>query len=1246
MTKTAQHSLTFRLWIRLRGFLALLIVLFGIVVGLVSLILPNEELYKPYVVDMLAKSWGKQVEITKISGKWYGFGPFFSIDGLVISDPQEDEVVVQNASLKINVFQYLIPGGSTGIKLGVSDIEVGFERKKTGKIVLTDSNIKKESFSKKLEDILSTGTLFVNNLSINLRDSIHDTHNKINSKITVQQNKNHKAFSLELQSEALADKFIIKSITKKSKEFMKESNWYIETDNLSLSGLGVLINQKYLPKALVDAQVWLSTKKGNVNDLVATANFHDKLFSQGDNEYDIIGDAELVYKGTKKDWQAELVIKDIETKSISQERIVIQLLRKDNFIYLKADVLDIPLLKAITQIVNISNDEFNSLALNGKLTDVTIKYDVNLRRIVDTNIEFHQIDFSADFLQLNNMTGSLSLHNDQIRLLIDSDQGSAEIPGIIRGKVQWDKLLMTAQTSMQDDDLDIKINSLWCDCNDFIIDGAARVSYDKQLFMDLTFAVYDATVNQLYKYWPSIKWKPKILNFLDQALISGSVEQGMIIYHGQTSDYPFENNEGIFWTKSNLKNARIKYHKDWPVVDGFDAVVDTINTELLVKSRKGHVLDAKIDNVVAHIGNFKKPLLTVDIKAHGKDNFLIDFLKKSPMKNGINVLKEDIVLKGKQSINVKLAMPLDKPNFKVEPIGNIEFSNTDFQMGQFQLQDLKGVLNFKGFSLILNDIKSKFLNQDVIASGEIINKLGSDTQLNILLKGDYDVENFETVLGLKLPATGASPWLFTVSNTEADSKLISFKGESDLTGIKLDIPEPFAKPAQQSAPFSISCTLPCIDTGWDMSYADKLSSHFKLNLNSNEFQLNKLVFGDETQATINKPYGGNIDILDVDKWISLFSSNKNTDQSKALSESLPFKQMSLHVNTLVFMARELHDVNIDVVMTDDAIVFNIKGINIEGKVTVSNDIERRGIIVQLEKLHWQIPEKEIIETVVSQVTSSYPALHVWIGDFVYDGIPLGESSIEVRPVVEGIRVEKFNTSSQLLKLNINGVWLREHTQGSKGISKFNIIMTSPNIAEFLATLGFAAPISQADTIIDMRAQWLDLPGQFEIKNISGQMRIEVGKGEVVDADPGMGRILGLFSLTNLPRRLILDFKDVFGKGLHFQSMQGDFTLEEGQAYTDNFVIDSSSAEILIKGHTGLANQDYDQMVIVTPRVGRILPTIGAITGGAVGAAAGFLVQGMFHKGLKKVGKIIYKVTGSWDNPIITLIETKETGPIE
>lgn len=1225
MTKTAHHSLLFRLWIKLRGLIAALIILTGIIIGLISLILPNDKLYKQYIVDFLSDQWGKKVEIESISGKWSGYGPYFKIKKFVI--PDKDGIIVQDASINVNLIKYLIPGGSTGISLGVNDIEIDIERKDSGKIVLKEKQKDKESFSDILEKLLTTGTLQVDNLSLNIYDSISNRNNRVNSRITVQQTENKRAFALELDSKDVAKSITIKAIAENQYDFMKQASWYVDVNKLSLSQLGKIINKSYLPHAFAQAQVWFSTKDGNIANLVGKAELKNEMFS---DKSEITGILELVYKGDKKDWKAELSIKNIKTESITQDKIIINIQRKASFIYLNADVLDISLLKAITQVLNITNDEFDGLDIKGKLSNVAIKYDINLRRIVDTDIQFQQLDVAAVFGAFSSLSGAISFHDEQIRLMIDSDNGSVVLPNYIRGGVNWDKFLFTAQTSMHDDDIDIVINSLWCDCQDFIIDGAARVAYDEQLWLDLTFAVYQAKVTQLYKYWPSSVWKPNILNFLDKALVAGVVEKGMIMYHGLVKQYPFVDKQGVFFTKSDLQHATIKYHDDWPVVSEFNAIVGTINRQLLINSNKGQVLGAQIKHVKAGIENFSLPILTVEVEAQGQDNYLIDFLKQSPMRKGLGILNQDILLVGQQDINVKLDIPLAQPDIKVEPKGEINFKQTDFQMGQFQLEKLNGLIDFEGFSLNLKDLQSKFLNREVEVSGEILNHPNKATTIDILLNGRYNIKDFESILDFKLPAQGASPWTFSISNKNNNDT--RFTAKSDLFGSQIQVPEPFNKTEQQKTPFSIGCLLPCTDGKWDMTFDDKLKTNFKFDLASNEFQLDKMVFG-----VSEDKFGGQIDVVDVDKWIGIITNKSHKGESN--TNNLPFDSMSLHIDKVIFMARELLNVDVVVINNEEDIQFVINGDKIKGSIIVANDIDQKGIIIQLEKLHWQALDIEMIEQSSEGVSSDYPALHVWIGDFIYDDIPLGVTSIEVRPVSEGIRVEKFTTQSELMSLNINGTWFRD--RGKNGLSQFDIIMTSKNIAEFLSELGFEVPISQADTIIDLQAQWHDFPSQFEIKNVNGKMRIEIGEGDVIDAKPGIGRVLGLFSLTNLPRRLILDFKDVFGKGLHFESMQGDFNIKNGEAYTDSFVIDSSSAKISVSGKTGLAGQDYDQTVVVVPRVGRIIPTIGAITGGAIGAAAGFFVQGMFRKGLKKVGKIVYKVTGSWDEPNIELIETEE-----
>jgi uncharacterized protein YhdP len=127
-------------------------------------------------------------------------------------------------------------------------------------------------------------------------------------------------------------------------------------------------------------------------------------------------------------------------------------------------------------------------------------------------------------------------------------------------------------------------------------------------------------------------------------------------------------------------------------------------------------------------------------------------------------------------------------------------------------------------------------------------------------------------------------------------------------------------------------------------------------------------------------------------------------------------------------------------------------------------------------------------------------------------------------------------------------------------------------------------------------------------------------------------LLGLLSIQSLPKRLSLDFRDVFDSGFSFDEARGTFTMENGLARTDDVVLDSSAAQISISGSTDLVDQQYDQLLTVRPGLGNTLPVIGAIAGGPVGAAAGLALQGLLHEELGDASQVQYTITGSWEEP--------------
>jgi uncharacterized protein YhdP len=125
-------------------------------------------------------------------------------------------------------------------------------------------------------------------------------------------------------------------------------------------------------------------------------------------------------------------------------------------------------------------------------------------------------------------------------------------------------------------------------------------------------------------------------------------------------------------------------------------------------------------------------------------------------------------------------------------------------------------------------------------------------------------------------------------------------------------------------------------------------------------------------------------------------------------------------------------------------------------------------------------------------------------------------------------------------------------------------------------------------------------------------------------------------VPDLPRRLKGDFSDLFEDGFVYKQIEGTFNIERGNAYTNDLSLDGSLARIDIAGRTGLANEDYDQVITVTPKVSDSLPLMPI-----------WLVEKAIHYELiNKLFAYQYTVTGSWDEPSVTriVIEKESDSP--
>jgi uncharacterized protein YhdP len=136
-------------------------------------------------------------------------------------------------------------------------------------------------------------------------------------------------------------------------------------------------------------------------------------------------------------------------------------------------------------------------------------------------------------------------------------------------------------------------------------------------------------------------------------------------------------------------------------------------------------------------------------------------------------------------------------------------------------------------------------------------------------------------------------------------------------------------------------------------------------------------------------------------------------------------------------------------------------------------------------------------------------------------------------------------------------------------------------------------------------------------------------------------MIGVMSVVALPRRLSLDFRDVFNKGFGFDRIRGRFKLNNGQTFTCNLSLEGPAAQIGVIGRAGLVDRDYDQTAVVSASFGNALPVVGAALGGPAVAAVVLIFSQIFKKPLSEVGQVYYRITGSWDEPVIETVTAEQ-----
>jgi len=372
---------------------------------------------------------------------------------------------------------------------------------------------------------------------------------------------------------------------------------------------------------------------------------------------------------------------------------------------------------------------------------------------------------------------------------------------------------------------------------------------------------------------------------------------------------------------------------------------------------------------------------------------------------------------------------------------------------------------------------------------------------------------------------------------------------------------------------------------------------------------------------------GAADTVRFDDWLSL---SRDGNKKTGAADRIRSIDLSIKDFYLIGQHLEAHRVRLDRSAQDW--LLQIEGEDIVGSVVVPYDFAGdRSLVLDMTKL--RLPGDESKSDFESSLDPrSLPAIQLKAAEFAFGDRYLGAVEANFEKIEAGLEAVSIISKDASYGITGTGRWVADENDPLGSHSFVRATLTSTDVEQTLRRLNYEPGISGSEMSMSFDLDWSGSPRADFFDVLDGNVQVRISDGQLQEVEPGAGRIFGLMSIVSLPRRLSLDFRDVFNKGFGFDSIAGTFRIDNGNALTCDLSLEGPAADIGIVGAADLVGRTYDQSAIVSANVGNSLPIVGAVVAGPQVAAVLLIVSQIFKKPLQEVGQVYYAINGSWDDP--------------
>jgi uncharacterized protein YhdP len=261
--------------------------------------------------------------------------------------------------------------------------------------------------------------------------------------------------------------------------------------------------------------------------------------------------------------------------------------------------------------------------------------------------------------------------------------------------------------------------------------------------------------------------------------------------------------------------------------------------------------------------------------------------------------------------------------------------------------------------------------------------------------------------------------------------------------------------------------------------------------------------------------------------------------------------------------------------------------------------------------------------------------------FTWRGKELGRVEILGQRVADDWRIDKLTMANADASLAASGVW----RSGTPTRSHLDFELSSADGGQFLGRVGYPALVKGAKAQLKGGLAWNGDPGLIDYSSLSGAVKLDAESGQFLEIEPGLGKLISLMSLQSLPRRIALDFRDVFSKGFGFEQISASGRIESGLMTVKDFRMRGSSAQVEMSGEVDLVQETQNMRVRVVPSLGDSAATVIGLLNPLLAIPAA-IAQKILKDPLGHIFAYDYSVSGGWSDPKVAKlgVEAQPVGP--